>query len=191
MRKKKFPDHLRDNQMSRLDPESSEARKAISKEVPGYNRYEKQSDRKSSETAIKEYLESRLSTCSDDVKKIQEAALMSQMITTWSDLDRLVSSFSDIRYTIRLTEYGISTFFDSNVIKEFDLSYLYTLENTIINIISRLDDKIARFNDSIESGMLSDSSRLTNEILDDLSAIRDAWEERRKLISDFQKLGLV
>ena len=177
--------------MSRLDPESSEARKMISKVIPGYNRYEKQSDRKSTETAIRDYLESRLSAFSDDVKKIQEAALMSQMITTWSDLDRLISSFSDIRYMIRQTEYGISTFFDSNVIKEFDLSYLYTLEQTVLNIISRLDDKISRFDDAIESGMLSDSSRLTNEILDDLSAIRDAWEERRKLISDFQKLGLV
>lgn len=177
--------------MSRLDPESSEARKSMSREIPGYNRYEKQSDRKSTETAILKYLESRLSSCADDIKKIQEAALMSQMITTWSDLDRLVSSFSDVKYLIKTTEYGISTFFDSNVIKEFDLSYLYTLEMTIINIISRLDDKIARFDDSIESGMLSDSSRLTNEILDDLSAIRDAWEERRKLISDFQKLGLV
>lgn len=177
--------------MSRLDPESSEARKKISKEIPGYNRYEKQSDRKTTETAIRDYLESRLSACSDDVKKIQEAALMSQMITTWSDLDRLISSFSDVRYMIRQTEYGISTFFDSNVIKEFDLSYLYTLEKTIINIISRLDNKITSFDEAIESGMLSDSSRLTNEILDDLSAISDAWEERRKLISDFQKLGLV
>jgi hypothetical protein len=113
------------------------------------------------------------------------------MITTWSDLDRLVSSFTDIRHLIKSTEYGISTFFDSNLIKEFDLNYLYTLEKTILDIISRLDDKINRFNDAIESGMLSDSSRLTNEILEDLSAVRDAWEERRKLISDFQKLGLV
>jgi hypothetical protein len=177
--------------MSKLDPESTEARKMISKEIQGYYSYEKQNDRKSTETAVREYLESRLSACSDDIKKIQEAALMSQMITTWSDLDRLVSSFSDIRYLIKMTEYGISTFFDSEVIKEFDLSYLYTLEKTILDIIGRLDDKISRFDDAIESGMLSDSSRLTNEILDDLSAVRDAWEERRKLISDFQKLGLV
>ncbi|UCG89700.1 MAG: hypothetical protein JSU57_04290 [Candidatus Heimdallarchaeota archaeon] len=177
--------------MSKLDPESSEARKSIAKEIPDYGKYEKLTDRKSTEDAVRHYLESRLSTCSDDIKKIQEAALMSQMITTWSDLDRLVSSFSDLRYLIRMTEYGISTFFDSDVIKEFDLSYLYTLEKTILDIISRLDDKIARFDDAIESGMLSDSSRLTNEILDDLSAIRDAWEERKKLISDFQKLGLV
>lgn len=177
--------------MSKLDPESNETRKVISKEIRGYNNYEKQSDRKSTETALREYLESRLSVCSDDIKKIQEAALMSQMITTWSDLDRLVTSFSDIRYLIKMTEYGISTFFDSEVIKEFDLSYLFTLEKTILDIIGRLDDKIARFNDAIESGMLSDSSRLTNEILNDLSAVRDAWEERRKLISDFQKLGLV
>ncbi|MHA1444454.1 MAG: hypothetical protein ACTSR4_06870, partial [Candidatus Hodarchaeales archaeon] len=60
-----------------------------------------------------------------------------------------------------------------------------------VNIIDRLDDKIEQFDDSIESGMLSDSSRLTNEILEDLSAIRDAWLERQKLIADFQKLGLV
>ncbi len=177
--------------MSKLDPESNEARKTMSKEIPGYGKYEKQVDRKSTDTAVREYLESRLSICSDDIKKIQEAALMSQMITTWSDLDRLVSSFSDIRHLIQKIEYGISTFFDSNVIKEFDLSYLYTLEKTILDIIGRLDDKISRFDDAIESGMLSDSSRLTNEILDDLSAVRDAWEERRKLISDFQKLGLV
>ena len=39
--------------------------------------------------------------------------------------------------------------------------------------------------------MLSDSSRLTNEILEDLSAIQDAWLERQKLVADFQKLGLV
>ncbi len=177
--------------MHKLDPESNEARKVMSKEISGYGKYEKQVDRKSTDTAVREYLESRLSICSDDIKKIQEAALMSQMITTWSDLDRLVSSFSDIRHLIQTIEYGISTFFDSNVIKEFDLSYLYTLEKTILDIIGRLDDKISRFDDAIESGMLSDSSRLTNEILDDLSADRDAWEERRKLISDFQNLGLV
>jgi len=136
-------------------------------------------------------LEQRLSTCSDDVKKIQEAALMSQMITTWSDLDRLISSFSDSKLMIKTSKYGISTFFDSGLIKDFDLGYLYTLEHTVVNIIDRLDEKIEQFDDSIESGMLSDSSRLTNEILEDLSAIRDAWLERQKLISDFQKLGLV
>jgi hypothetical protein len=116
---------------------------------------------------------------------------MSQMITTWSDLDRLVASFSDVRFLIKNTNYGISTFFDSNIIKEFDISYLYTLESTILDIINRLDEKISSFNDAIESGMLSDSSRLTNEVLNDLTAIRDAWEERQKLVSDFQKLGLV
>ncbi|UCE12953.1 MAG: hypothetical protein JSV04_12265 [Candidatus Heimdallarchaeota archaeon] len=177
--------------MAKLDADSIGTRKEISKAISGYGNYQKQSERSPTEEAVREYLESRLSNCSDDIKKIQEAALMSQMITTWSDLDRLVSSFSDLRLLIRSTEYGISTFFDSDMIKEFDLSYLYTLEKTILEIISRLDDKITRFDDAIESGMLSDSSRLTNEILDDLSAIRDAWEERRKLISDFQKLGLV
>ena len=177
--------------MHKLDPESNEARKMMAKEIRGYLSYEKQGNRKFTEDAIRDYLETRLSVCSDDVKKIQEAALMSQMITTWSDLDRLVSSFKDIRFLIKETEYGISTFFDSNVIKEFDLNYIYTLEKTILDIIARLDDKIMRFSEAIESGMLSDSSRLTNEILDDLSAVRDAWEERGKLISDFQKLGLV
>ncbi|MHA1226147.1 MAG: hypothetical protein ACTSR2_08315 [Candidatus Hodarchaeales archaeon] len=177
--------------MTKLDPESIQARKYLTKKIPGYGNYEKQVERLRTEEALRKHLESRLAKSSDDIKKIQEAALMSQMITTWSDLDRLVSSFSDLRLLIDKTDYGISTFFDSNVIKEFDLSYLYTLEKTIFNIIERLDEKIQQFNDSIESGMLSDSSRLTNEILDDLSAIRDAWEERRRLIFDFQKLGLV
>jgi len=177
--------------MSKLDPESIAARKTLTKKIAGYGDYEKQNERNKTEEALRNYLEIKLSNASDDIKKIQEAALMSQMITTWSDLDRLVSSFSDLRLLLDNTDYGISTFFDSNVIKEFDLSYLYTLENTIIDIIDRLKGKINMFSDSIESGMLSDSSRITNEILDDLSAIRDAWEERRRLIFDFQKLGLV
>jgi hypothetical protein len=177
--------------MVKLDPESLEARNSLKKQIPGYGNYEKQGERKSTENSVREYLEIQLSKCSDDIKKIQEAALMSQMITTWSDLDRLVASFSDMRFLIQNTNYGISTFFDSNIIKEFDISYLYTLESTILDIISSLGDKISSFDDAIESGMLSDSSRLTNEILDDLTAIRDAWEERRKLLSDFQKLGLV
>ncbi|MHA1972398.1 MAG: hypothetical protein ACTSW1_05385 [Candidatus Hodarchaeales archaeon] len=177
--------------MTKLDLESIQSRKYLAKKIPGYGNYEKQVERLKTEEALRKHLEARLAKSSDDIKKIQEAALMSQMITTWSDLDRLVSSFSDLRLLIEKTDYGISTFFDSNVIKEFDLSYLYTLEKTIFNIIERLDEKIEQFNDSIESGMLSDSSRLTNEILDDLSAIRDAWEERRRLIFDFQKLGLV
>jgi hypothetical protein len=177
--------------MVKLDPESIEARNLLKKQIPRYGNYEKQGERKSTETAVRQYLELRLSECSDDIKKIQEAALMSQMITTWSDLDRLVASFSDVRFLIKNTNYGISTFFDSNIIKEFDISYLYTLESTILDIINRLDEKINSFNDAIESGMLSDSSRLTNEILNDLTAIRDAWEERQKLVSDFQKLGLV
>jgi hypothetical protein len=177
--------------MSKLDPESAEARELLHKKINNYGNYEKQTERKTTEEAVRSYLESRLSICSDEVKKIQEAALMSQMITTWSDLDRLVSTFTEMRFLIQKTSYGISTFFDSNLIKEFDLNYLYTLEKTIYDIIGRLNEKIHNFDESIESGMLSDSSRLTNEILDDLSAIRDAWEERRKLISDFQKLGLV
>lgn len=177
--------------MAKLDPESIVARKALTKKIDGYGDYEKQNERNKTEEAIKSYIEIRLSNCLDDIKKIQEAALMSQMITTWSDLDRLVSSFSELRLLLDNTDYGISTFFDSNVIKEFDLSYLYTLENTIVDIIDRLKGKINKFNDSIESGMLSDSFRITNEILDDLAAIRDAWEERRRLIFDFQKLGLV
>ena len=177
--------------MSKLDPESREAQKKLKKQIPDYHYYEKQLSRKNSDKSIRLYLEQRLSTCSDDVKRIQEAALMSQMITTWSDLDRLISSFSDIKLMIKASKYGISTFFDSNLIKDFDLGYLYTLENTVVNVIDRLDEKIRKFDDSIESGMLSDSSRLTNEILEDLSAIRDAWLERLKLIADFQKLGLV
>lgn len=177
--------------MSKLDPESRDARKKLKNKIPEYNCYENQSSRNNSDESIRFYLEQRLSTSSDDVKKIQEAALMSQMITTWSDLDRLISSFSDLKLMIKGTKYGISTFFDSNLIKDFDLGYLYTLESTVVSIIDRLDEKIEQFDDSIESGMLSDSSRLTNEILEDLSAIRDAWIERQKLISDFQKLGLV
>lgn len=177
--------------MAKLDPESSEARKILNKKIPGYQNYEKQLTRKTSDTSIRIYMESRLSTCSDDIKKIQEAALMSQMITTWSDLDRLVSSFTDARYLIKNSAYGISTFFDSNLIKDFDLGYLYTLEKTVLGVIDRLDEKIQQFDQSIESGMLSDSSRLTNEILEDLVAIRDAWIERQKLITEFQKLGLV
>ena len=177
--------------MSKLDPESKEARKKLKQQIPEYQCYEKQITRITSDKSLRVYLEQRLSNCSDDVKKIQEAALMSQMITTWSDLDRLISSFSDIRLMIHASKYGISTFFDSNIIKDFDLGYLYTLENTVVSIIDRLDEKIGQFDDSIESGMLSDSSRLTNEILEDLSAIRDAWLERQKLITDFQKLGLV
>ncbi len=177
--------------MPKLDPESSEARKRLRTEITGYVTYEKQSDRTYTEDAFREFLETCISTSSDEIKKIQEAALMSQMITTWSDLDRLISTFSDLRLLIQKTTYGISTFFDSEVIKEFDLNYLYTLEKTILDIMTSLKKKISQFNDSIESGMLSDSSRITNEILDDLSAVRDAWEERRRLISDFQKLGLV
>jgi hypothetical protein len=65
------------------------------------------------------------------------------------------------------------------------------LEKTILSVIDLLDEKIKQFNEAIESGMLSDSSRLTNEILEDLTVIRDAWTERQKLIADFQKLGLV
>ena len=75
--------------MHKLDPESNEARKMMVKEIRGYLSYKKQSNRKFTEEALRDYLQKRLSICSDDVKKIQEAALMSQMITTWSDLDRL------------------------------------------------------------------------------------------------------
>ncbi|MFW9777947.1 MAG: hypothetical protein ACFFE8_03760 [Candidatus Heimdallarchaeota archaeon] len=177
--------------MVKLDPESIQARKQLMDEIKDYGDYQKLNDRNETDSAVRFYLENRLSICSDEVKKIQEAALMSQMITTWSDLDRLIASFSDLRLLVQKTSYGISTFFDSLVIKEFDLSYMYTLEKTVLDIITRLDEKIEQFSEAIESGMLSDSSRLTNEILEDLSAVRDAWEERRKLIEEFQKLGLV
>ena len=112
----------------------------------------------------------------------------SKVIRAFDGLSRLIQE--NVEYD-GVTEPKQFTIEEDTLIKEFDLNYLYTIEKTIIDIIDRLDSKIQKFSEAIESGMLSDSSRLTNEILDDLTAITEAWEERKKLISDFQKLGLV
>lgn len=178
--------------MVKIDSETKENQTYLEKKLKnGYHGYIKQGDRKKSEKVFRKVLKAELATCLDNLKIIQEAALMSQMITTWSDLDRLIASFSDLVLVINSSKYGISTFFESNIIKDFNLNLLYKLERMIIEIIEKLGEKISSFNDSIESGMLSDSSRVTHEILADLAAITNAWKERVRLVSDFQKLGLV
>ncbi len=165
-------------------------KKELKKMIKGYKGYDKPKDRVDTNNAFVKYLQDKLTDALDLVREIQEAAIMSQMITIWSDLDGIVQNLKQAKITLEKTDYGISTFFDVPKLVEFDLSLLYRIEFDILSKIAQLKEKIIAFNDAMESGLLSDSTAKAEEIQEDLNNFISLWKERASLIRNYQKLNL-
>lgn len=124
----------------------------------------------------------------DRVGTIQSIAIQSQMIMIWSDLDKLSNMARDIRIKIKNTRYQRTSFFVATTKDEETFSLISQAELTMLNLGEELDLRLHRYQEAIDSALLSDSSRLIQEIGKLLQQFESMWTIRVEGIESYRHI---
>ncbi len=165
--------------------------KQLSKKIKGYKGYIKDKDRKKTDDALKNYVLTQLRRALDISNEVKEKAILTQQITIWPEVDKITQHINDAITTVEQTDYLFSTFFDAINLEGFQLDYLRKLDWEIFTQLEDLPSLVKEFDGAIEGGILSEVDRISNEITKNIEIFQANWKDRQKLITSYQKLGLV
>ncbi|MFW9928223.1 MAG: hypothetical protein ACFFD1_02410 [Candidatus Thorarchaeota archaeon] len=146
------------------------------------------SKRKESNLLFSNWLKDSIKKLRDEIAIIKNMVLQAQMIMVWGDLDKLLTSLVDISNNLNETTYEGSTFFRSqkNIPEEVDK--ILNTELKIVDLMKLLLSKLSEFKDSIESALLSETSKLVLEMTNILNEISKNWIKRKEIIVEFRYL---
>lgn len=148
--------------------------------------YEALDKRKATEEKFRIWIKGEINRLQDEIAVIKNVALMSQMIPVWGDLDKFLTKLKNLFYTITETEYIGSTFFRSNKKVKEDFEKIIDCEYKIVELMKGVLSKTADFHDSVDSALLSESTRLINLISVDLDAMNSQWLFHKNVIMNFK-----
>ncbi len=176
--------------MLRRNPKD-EIMKELSKKIKNYKGYHKDKDRKKTDDALKNYVLTQLRTSLDISNEVKEKAILTQQITIWPEVDKITKNIQDAITTVEHTDYMFSTFFEAINLEGFQLEYLRKLDWEIYTQLADLPNLVKEFDEAIEGGILSEVDRISNDIIKSIQIFQANWKDRQKLITSYQKLGLV
>ncbi len=174
-----------------LKRKSDKVEKELSKKIKDYKGYQKDKDRKRTDEALKNYVLQQLNAALDISNEVKEKAILTQQIAIWPEVDRITQAIQDAINTVNQTDYLFSTFFEAVNLEGFHLDYLKKLDWEIYLQLNDLPNLVKEFDSAMEGGILSEVDRISNEILKNSQVFQANWKDRQKLITNYQKLGLV
>ena len=148
--------------------------------------YEALEKRKPTEEKFRVWIKGEINNLQDELAVIKNVVLMSQMIPVWGDLDKFLIKLKDLYYTIDETEYVGSTFFRSSKKVRQDFEKVIDSEYKILELMKAVLHKTADFHDSVDSALLSESTKLINLISADLDTIKQQWLFHKAVIMNFK-----
>lgn len=168
------------------DSVQKEAFTSLQNHLKGYAGYENPSKRKRTDEMFRQKLSDLLTDYLDKAREAHEAAIFTQMIVVWPDVELLCSRLESLLNVVNGTDYETSTFFSSSL-EGFDPSVLVLAEAEIIKLLEALRGIFGDFYDSIESGLLDVSSNYMAQILQSVNRIQKLYTERITLIREYKK----
>lgn len=154
-------------------------------ELP-YESYEDFPKREQTDNSFKKAILDFIQGYIDKIAELQNIALQSQMIMIWSDIDALVAQLKDMTLFIKDTSYIGSTFFLSSKRANNIFSIIVESELAILDLTNELEIRLISYKDSIDSALLSNSSKIILEISKLLKQIQSLWKIRQEAILSFK-----
>ncbi|MFX1534892.1 MAG: hypothetical protein ACFFDI_11770 [Promethearchaeota archaeon] len=171
----------------RLRDISEIARNINIREYKGYTGNNHQ--RKKTDEAVRHFLAEQLRECEDNLRHIQENAILVQCIIVWPDLDELLRRLEKLKLLVERTDYDTSTFFLSDKIDpKFDMDALLQAEAIIGEHMNTLNEKIDNLGEEIDAGLYSDSSETVQEIKSVVDLVKSSYTHRVNLIKSYQQM---
>ncbi len=170
-----------------------EALKILIANIPDYQGYPDQENRKDSDMAFRKKLFTLLRDSKDGMAQVNELLIHSQLLTSWGASGIVAKRIEDMLRETDNTDYKYSTFFDVKSVEGehgIDLSILYLLEIDILDSAEEFKEKIVENQVNLEEMMLDTVEDSISSLMSLSSNLYNIFNERNELIRAFEKMSL-
>ncbi|MFX1519903.1 MAG: hypothetical protein ACFFCD_08275 [Promethearchaeota archaeon] len=127
----------------------------------------------------------------DALKEAHTKFIELQLLQSWTQMDELINRVEVFYNDVINPDYGFSTYFEVKKIEDIDFKFVRVLEYEILTKLKTLEESVISFKNKISSENFVDAGIDNLKIFSDkLLELQQLYEERRKLISSYEKLAV-
>jgi hypothetical protein len=127
----------------------------------------------------------------DALKEVHVKFIELQLLSAWTQMDSIIDLVENLYEEVNNPDYGFSTYFEVKKIEDIDFKFVRVLEYDILTKLKVLEESVISFKNKILSENFVDAGIDNLKIFSDkLLELRRLYEERRNLISSYEKLAV-
>ena len=159
--------------------------------LPNDNKYIDLESRTRADKIERGSLKTGLISIGDALKEAHVKFIELQLLNSWTQMDEIINRL-DVFYNDAINpDYGFSTYFEVKKIEDIDFKFVRVLEFNILTDLKALEESVISFrNDVINENLVDAGIENLNVFSEKLSELKQLYEERRKLISSYEKLAV-
>jgi len=170
-----------EDEFTKIDPDK----------LPDDKKYIDLEGRNRAEKIVRGCLKTGLVAIGDALKEAHVKFIELQLLNSWTQMDSIIDLAENFYNDVTNPDYGFSTYFEVKKIEDIDFKFVRVLEFSILTELKALEESVMSFkNEIINENFVGAGIENLNVFYEKLSELRQLNEERRKLISSYEKLAV-
>ena len=175
------PKGYSEDEFAKIDPDK----------LPDDKKYIDLEGRNRAEKIVRGCLKTGLVAIGDALKEAHVKFIELQLLNSWTQMDSIIDLVENFYNDVTNPDYGFSTYFEVKKIEDIDFKFVRVLEFNILTELKALEESIISFkNEIINENFVGAGIENLNVFSEKLSELQQLSEERRKLISSYEKLAV-
>lgn len=159
--------------------------------LPNDKNYINLESRTRADKIVRGCLKTGLVSIGDALKEVHAKFIELQLLNSWTQMDAIINRVEVFYNEVINPDYGFSTYFEVKKIEDIDFKFVRVLEFNILTELKVLEESVISFKNEVISENLVDAGiENLNVFSEKLSELRQFYEERRKLVSSYEKLAV-
>lgn len=147
--------------------------------------------RNRAEKIVRGCLKTGLVAIGDALKEVHVKFIELQLLNSWTQMDSIINLVENFYNDVSNPDYGFSTYFEVKKIEDIDFKFVRVLESNILTELKVLKENVISFkNEIINENFVGAGIENLNVFSEKLSELQQLNEERRNLISSYEKLAV-
>jgi len=175
------PKGYSEDEFAKIDPDK----------LPDDKKYIDLEGRNRTEKIVRGCLKTGLVAIGDALKEAHVKFIELQLLNRWTQMDSIIDLVENFYNDVTNPDYGFSTYFEVKKIEDIDFKFVRVLEFNILTELKALEESVISFkNEIINENFVGAGIENLNVFSEKLSELQQLSEERRKLISSYEKLAV-
>lgn len=159
--------------------------------LPDDKKYIDLESRTRADKIVRGSLKTGLVSIGDALKEAHAKFIELQLLNSWTQMDEIIDRLDIFYNEVINPDYGFSTYFEVKKIEDIDFKFVRVLEYNILTELNALEESVISFkNEVISENFVGAGIENLNLFSEKLSELQQFYEERRKLISSYEKLAV-
>jgi len=159
--------------------------------LPDDKKYIDLESRTRADKIVRGCLKTGLVSIGDALKEVHAKFIELQLLNSWTQMDAIINRVEVFYNEVINPDYGFSTYFEVKKIEDIDFKFVRVLEYNILTELNALEESVISFkNEIISENLVGAGIENLNLFSEKLSELQQFYEERRKLISSYEKLAV-